>query len=214
MSPEAETPDSQRKAVVSALRESLRDNPITWPPGESWRAGWLLVRRIKRLLIEHGLDPDTHDPAWFEKWAKRLAERNELDPEDTYERFYLAWGKNQFAEGQDPVTQAVALESANGNGSALSGNWPGVTFAADATRLYRVLARLAEMTGGVVFAPCRKFGEVLHVDPARVSTLLAALCRNHYIQKEGASGQGRAQRYRVLAIPRNGVCIDDSPIPF
>lgn len=199
------TKEDRAKAFKSALRDSLQAEPITWPPGESWRAGWLLARRIKRLLLEYGYEEA--QPEAFRKYAVRLAELNELDPDDTYERFYLAWGKVQCAEGEDPVTQAIALESANGNGSILLGRWPGEVFAADATRLYRVLARLGEKTGGIVFVPCRKFAEALNLDPMRVSRLLAALVENDFLRKEGTSGPNRAQRYRLADFINPGVVV-------
>lgn len=192
---EIATKEERAKAFRAALRESLQTDPITWPPGEPWRAGWLLARRIKRVLLDHGYNDAT--PESFKKWATAFAEKNKLDPEDTFERFCSAWPKIQCAEGVDPVTQAVALESANDNGAVLTGNWPGGAFARDATRLYRILRRLGEKTGGVVFAPVRKFGDALGIDPMRVSRLLAGLVEHDYLCKEGASGPNRAQRYRL-----------------
>lgn len=198
--------DGRGEALRAALKASIETNPIPCPDGDVGKGVFNLVRRVKRVSSDHGLDPDGVSPRKFANTVRTWATANGLDAGDVAERFNELWPIVRYAEGVNPVQKAVMRVLADeraGNRPILQARfseWPSDAFQRDATRILAVLDYLKN-ENGIAFATCEALARELGMmrdgksDSKRAWRVLKVLEREKYIDK--TTGDGPAQRYRI-----------------
>ena len=101
------------ESLQNALKNALNDLDPCTETTDSWRNGFQIVRRLRRVLLDYNVAPGDVDIIGLEALVEVYADYHDLDVDGTLCQFHSCWRIVQLPEGQDPASLAFNVAIRN-----------------------------------------------------------------------------------------------------